>query len=104
MEEKRETEFQKREEDSAQSSETSVTDPENVKGLTTEEAKVRLKEYGYNEIKEKEESWWHRLFRRFWGPIPWMIEAAAILPVIVFRVPGPGAVTIPQALRIEHVT
>jgi len=35
--------------------------------------------YGYNETREKTEPLWHRVFRRFWGPIPWMIEAAAIL-------------------------
>jgi H+-transporting ATPase len=53
------------------------------KGLSTEEAQERLKKYGPNEIAEKEETWWHRLFRRFWGPIPWMIEVAAILSAIV---------------------
>ena len=55
----------------------------NIKGLTTEEAEERLKKYGPNAIEEKEESWLHRLFRRFWGPIPWMIEVAAILSAVV---------------------
>ncbi len=53
------------------------------KGLTEEEAKERLKKYGPNEIPEKEEPLWHRIFRRFWGPIPWMIEIAAILSASV---------------------
>ena len=53
------------------------------KGLTEEEAKRRLQKYGYNEIPEKEEPLWHRIFRRFWGPIPWMIEIAAILSALV---------------------
>ncbi len=53
------------------------------KGLNTEEAKERLKKYGYNEIPEYKEPLWHRIFRRFWGPIPWMIEVAAILSAIV---------------------
>ncbi len=52
-------------------------------GLTSEEAKKRLSEYGPNEIKEKTESLFHRIFRRFWGPIPWMIEIAAILSALV---------------------
>ncbi len=52
-------------------------------GLTHAEAGKRLKQYGYNEIKEKEEPLWHRLFRRFWGPIPWMIETAAVLSALV---------------------
>lgn len=48
-------------------------------GLTTDEAHKRLQQYGPNAIEEKEEPLWHRIFRRFWGPIPWMIEVAAIL-------------------------
>ncbi len=57
----------------------------NLKGLTQDEVSERLKKFGYNEIKEKEESWFHRLFRRFWGPIPWMIEIAAILSAVAKR-------------------
>ncbi len=52
-------------------------------GLSEEEAKKRLQKYGLNEIPEKEEPLWHRIFRRFWGPIPWMIEIAAILSALV---------------------
>ncbi len=46
------------------------TMPDNIQGLTTEEAKKRLQEFGPNSVEEKEESWWQRLFKRFWGPIP----------------------------------
>jgi H+-transporting ATPase len=52
-------------------------------GLSGAEATRRLTDCGYNEIEERQESLWHRLFRRFWGPIPWMIEAAAILSAVV---------------------
>jgi H+-transporting ATPase len=57
------------------------TDPQ--QGLTEAEVQKRLAEYGYNEIPEKEESTWRRVFRRFWGPIPWMIEIAALLSAVV---------------------
>jgi H+-transporting ATPase len=57
------------------------TDPE--RGLDSQEAARRLSRFGYNEIPEREEPLWHRVFRRFWGPIPWMIEAAAILSGLV---------------------
>jgi H+-transporting ATPase len=53
------------------------------RGLSESEAAKRLAQYGYNEIREKEEPLWHRIFRRFWGPIPWMIETAAILSALV---------------------
>ena len=58
---------------------------DSVRGLTSDEAKERLDKYGPNAIEEKEESWGHRLFRRFWGPIPWMIEVAAILSAMAQR-------------------
>ena len=54
-----------------------------VKGLNESEAKKRLEKYGLNEIKEKEESFFHRVLRRFYGPIPIMIEVAAILSALV---------------------
>ena len=52
-------------------------------GLSSAAAQQRLARYGYNEIEEREEPLWHRIFRRFWGPIPWMIEVAAILSALV---------------------
>jgi H+-transporting ATPase len=52
-------------------------------GLTGSEAEARLQRFGYNEITAREEPLWHRVFRRFWGPIPWMIEVAAILSAVV---------------------
>ena len=53
------------------------------RGLAAAEAQKRLSTYGYNEIPEKAESVFHRIFRRFWGPIPWMIEVAALLSALV---------------------
>lgn len=53
-----------------------------AKGLTTADAEERLKKYGPNAIEAKEESLWHKLFGYFWGPIPWMIEAAALISLL----------------------
>ncbi len=67
-----------------QDDQTSKTvDVKDIKGLSSADASERLKKYGYNEIRQKEETWLHRLFRRFWGPIPWMIEIAAVLAAVV---------------------
>ena len=52
-------------------------------GLSASVAKDRLQKYGYNEITEKKESLLLKLLSFFWGPIPWMIEAAAILSAII---------------------
>jgi len=56
---------------------------EENKGLSSADVRDRLGRYGFNEIREQEEALWHRIFRRFWGPIPWMIEVAALLSAIV---------------------
>jgi H+-transporting ATPase len=52
-------------------------------GLSQAQVNERLERYGYNELEERGEPIWHRVLRRFWGPIPWMIEVAAILSAMV---------------------
>ena len=60
-------------------------DLDKLTGLSEEDVKERIEKYGYNEINEKEETWYHRLFKKFWGPIPWMIEIAVVLSAIAHR-------------------
>ena len=52
-------------------------------GLSDQQVAERRARFGYNETQEQEEPLWHRVFRRFWGPIPWMIEVAGILSAMV---------------------
>ncbi len=52
-------------------------------GLTQAEAQKRLTQYGPNEIEEKKTNLFLKFLTYFWGPIPWMIEAAVILSGIV---------------------
>ncbi len=51
-------------------------------GLSSGEAGARLAKDGPNAIVAKEEPLWHKLFAYFWGPIPWMIEAAALISLV----------------------
>ncbi len=53
------------------------------KGLTQAEAEKRLSQYGPNELAEKKENPLLKFLSYFWGPIPWMIEVAAILSAVV---------------------
>jgi H+-transporting ATPase len=52
-------------------------------GLSDEDAKRRLEEHGPNELSEKATNPVLQFLSYFWGPIPWMIEAAAILSAVV---------------------
>lgn len=54
-------------------------------GLSHSEANRRLEKHGENVIEEKARNPILRLLSNFWGPIPWMIEIAAILAAAVQR-------------------
>jgi len=52
-------------------------------GLSEAEAQKRLTQYGRNEITVKKTNELLKFLSYFWGPIPWMIEAAVILSGVV---------------------
>ncbi|WP_424831438.1 plasma-membrane proton-efflux P-type ATPase [Ruegeria sp.] len=52
-------------------------------GLDSIDAKTRLDTFGRNALAEKQVSNLQRLFKYLWGPIPWMIEIAAILSALI---------------------
>lgn len=60
-----------------------ITSTDLATGLSTPEAETRLERFGPNALQEKKVSVFQRLVQHFWGPIPWMIEAAAILSLIL---------------------
>jgi H+-transporting ATPase len=61
-------------------------------GLTQAEAQKRLAQYGPNEIEEKKTNPLLKFLGYFWGPIPWMIEAAVILSGVVRHWPDFGII------------
>ena len=48
-------------------------------GLTGAEADRRLSRFGPNALEEEKENFLRKFLGYFWGPIPWMIEIAAVL-------------------------
>jgi H+-transporting ATPase len=54
-----------------------------AEGLSAAEAQRRLAQYGYNELPEKEVNPLLKFLSYFWGPIAWMIEAAAVLSGLI---------------------
>jgi H+-transporting ATPase len=52
-------------------------------GLTDAQADQRASKYGFNELPAEKANPFLKFLSYFWGPIPWMIEAAVILSAIV---------------------
>ncbi len=49
------------------------------RGLSNEEARARLQQYGPNSVAEPHQSLAGKLASKLWGPVPWMLEAAILL-------------------------
>jgi H+-transporting ATPase len=54
-------------------------------GLVPDEAARRLEAYGPNTIEEEKHSAILRFLGYFWGPIPWLLEAAVLLAAVAQR-------------------
>src|SRR5213595_3136303 len=52
-------------------------------GLSPADLQERLNKYGPNALAEEKKSALSAFLAYFWGPIPWMIEAAALMALIV---------------------
>jgi len=61
-------------------------------GLTQADAEKRLIKYGANEIQEEKTNEILKFLSYFWGPIPWMIEAAVILSAVARHWPDFGII------------
>ena len=54
-------------------------------GLSSERARDLLERSGPNTISEHEESIWSRLIKKFWAPVPWMLEITVVLETLLGR-------------------
>lgn len=64
----------------------------NKNGLSSEEAAKRLQKYGPNDIAEKKVNPIVKFLSYFWGPIPFMIEAAVVMSAILRDVSSFGII------------
>jgi H+-transporting ATPase len=62
------------------------------KGLSSSDAQQRLQQFGPNEITEEKVNPIIKFLRYFWGPIPWMIEAAVVMSAIIQHWPDFGII------------
>lgn len=52
-------------------------------GLTTDEAEGRIEKFGYNEIAEAKKNAILQFLKRYWGPMPWLLEFSIVLTLIL---------------------
>ncbi len=52
-------------------------------GLSSAEARRRLRQFGPNAVVEKRVSPLERVLRHFWAPVPWMLEATIVLQLAI---------------------
>jgi H+-transporting ATPase len=52
-------------------------------GLTSDEARRRLEKFGPNAIPDTTSGPLRRALTKFWAPVPWMLEAAIVLEVVL---------------------
>ncbi len=57
-----------------------------VTGLASEEANLRLSEYGYNDIAEERHNPVRDFLARYWGPMPWLLEITMILSFLLTHI------------------
>jgi H+-transporting ATPase len=63
-----------------------VTAGEQSQGLTAGEAASRLEKFGPNEIAETRKHPFLGLMRKFWSPVPWMLEVTIILQTLLGKI------------------
>lgn len=56
-------------------------------GLTRQEAETRLRQYGSNAVREAKPHPFLAIAKKFWAPVPWMLEVTIILELILGRRP-----------------
>jgi H+-transporting ATPase len=52
-------------------------------GLTSEQARAALAKFGPNDMPDTEVRPWRMALTKFWAPVPWMLEAAIILQIVM---------------------
>ncbi|HXW60070.1 MAG TPA: HAD-IC family P-type ATPase, partial [Myxococcota bacterium] len=56
-----------------------------MKGLTSKEAAQRLEQFGPNLVKEKPQNRLLLFLKKFYGPIPWMLELTIVLQLVLHK-------------------
>ena len=52
-------------------------------GLSSSDVEQRIRQYGKNEVVEKKENPVLKFLKKFWAPVPWMLEITAIITFFI---------------------
>jgi H+-transporting ATPase len=63
-------------------------------GLTSDEVRRRLEEFGPNAVPDTSLHPLRRALTKFWAPIPWMLEAAVVLEVVLGKYVEAGIIAV----------
>jgi len=64
------------------------------RGLTSDEARRRLEEFGPNAIADSRAHPFRMAFEKLWAPVPWMLEAAILLEVVLGKYVEAGIIAL----------
>jgi H+-transporting ATPase len=56
-------------------------------GLSREEAEIRLRQYGANTVRKADRHPFLAIAKKFWAPVPWMLEVTVVLELILGKRP-----------------
>lgn len=70
----------------------SLVDPSKLPGLTTAQAAERLKQFGPNAIPESRSNPGLVLLKKFWSPVPWMLEVTILLEIYLGKYVEAGTI------------
>src|SRR5580692_6154058 len=73
---------------------SSVKDAPLPAGLTSEEARSRLQQSGPNAVPDTALRPLRRALSKFWAPVPWMLEAAIVLELVLGKYVEAGIIAI----------
>src|SRR5580698_6685198 len=60
-----------------------IKDAPTEAGLTSDEARRRLQQSGPNAVPDTSIHPLRRALTKFWAPVPWMLEAAIVLEIVL---------------------
>ncbi len=63
-------------------------------GLSNDEARQRLAQYGPNAVAEEKPRNWVLLLGKFWAPVPWMLEITLVLEAMLGKWPEAVIITV----------